>query len=214
MPKVITVSGSARAGKDTLADMMIDRHPNTFCKMSFATPLKKMEMMLRESYGRFFNVEMSDEQKAHKNGEGLQLLGTEIGRSIIDDAWSRMFAKEIESVKHPYVLVADARFHNEVYSNHYDVAHRFLMYADNSTIRRRLKAVNDNRKLWNHESEKFARSMYDKIEKFRCFSKKSTKKDGFYVINTSSAFGLSLEKMKILVGYFADEIAEHGEIRE
>lgn len=122
---VILFVGKAKAGKDTLSDHLGRAFGTT--KRGFADRLKTIGALLGD-----FPVEWaySREGKARPTpvsphvtvGRMMQLLGTEVGRSIDADMWIKHLCRDIDlhysgthpSQVHPGTCVCDTRFFNEV----------------------------------------------------------------------------------------------------
>lgn len=119
---IIGLSGWARVGKDTVADILVKEHG--FVKLSFATPMREALYRLNP------RIEVADMQGIHLatavDGLGwenlkadspdirplMQRLGTEVGRQMFgENFWVDLAMKEAE--KHENVVFADCRFKNE-----------------------------------------------------------------------------------------------------
>lgn len=108
--RLIGIAGPARAGKDTLANYLLDNLSDDWSRSSFADPIKEML--------RAIGVDCSDDAKAVVSDDYgvtprhmMQTLGTEWGRHMIDgDIWVKAFAR-LNAGK--CVIVPDVRFENE-----------------------------------------------------------------------------------------------------
>lgn len=108
--RLIGIAGPARAGKDTLADYLLNNLSDDWTRSSFADPLKAMLSVI--------GVDCSDDAKAVIDDSYgatprhmMQTLGTEWGRHMIDgDIWVKAFAR-MNAGK--CVIVPDVRFENE-----------------------------------------------------------------------------------------------------
>lgn len=125
VPRVtcIGLSGWARAGKDTIADHMVENHGYT--KMSFAAPMKEALHRLNPLVQTLEGGVMSVSQSLGKNKdwetakiitpgvrELLQRLGTEVGRDMFgENFWVDQAIKAIPDGSK--VVFADVRFPNE-----------------------------------------------------------------------------------------------------
>lgn len=123
---IIGLTGYKRAGKDTVADYLVDLHG--FTKLSMAAPLKRMIRSLNPLLGggtRLMDI-WDDTETVQKNEEWikgsiyadeyrrlLQLLGTDCVRTIDPDFWVRAMVKEIEESGADRVVISDVRFPNE-----------------------------------------------------------------------------------------------------
>ena len=124
---IVGITGKAGAGKDSIADRLVDKHG--FKKMSFAGPLKGVLDQMNPIIG--FDI-YSPQRAIHlreamdKYGEDsvkklypeyrrlLQKLGTEGIRSIDHDFWIKAAAKLIKAEANDARLVfTDCRFPNE-----------------------------------------------------------------------------------------------------
>lgn len=112
LPKVIGIAGPARCGKDTVADLLLARHPG-WRKASFADPIKEM---LKAGLG------LSDDQLWGEDKDWvdmryglsprymLQTLGTEWGRNLVHrDLWVLAMEQHIGNG----LIIPDVRFPNE-----------------------------------------------------------------------------------------------------
>jgi hypothetical protein len=109
MPKIITISGKARNGKDTFANMLSNYFSISDKKAyiyHYADPLK----MCATNYYNW------NGEKDEKGRSLLQWLGTEKVRANNPDAWIQI-AREIicgTLFDADYVIIPDARFPNEI----------------------------------------------------------------------------------------------------
>jgi hypothetical protein len=115
LPRLVGITGRAGAGKDTLADFLVERCG--YVKYSLATPLK---LALNAAFG-FTPEQWEDrawkEQVIDWIGKSprqlAQTLGTEWGRThVAADIWLRCADRFIEQADRP-VVIADVRFANE-----------------------------------------------------------------------------------------------------
>lgn len=117
-PFVIGFGHKKGHGKDTLADLLIERYPNKFLKVAFADKLKKIAVL---SFGFtqeqiFGNLkEVVDPRWEKSPRECMQLLGTEMFRNVIDsNFWVKSLFLDLQLIpKNKIVLITDTRFHNE-----------------------------------------------------------------------------------------------------
>lgn len=107
---LIGIAGPARAGKDTLADYLLNNLGDNWGRSSFANPMKAMLKVI--------GVDCSDDAKDKMDDyfdvtprRMMQTLGTEWGRDLIDkDFWVKVFAR-VNAGKS--LIVPDVRFENE-----------------------------------------------------------------------------------------------------
>lgn len=101
---IILISGKQRAGKTTMANMLAKHHFLCFSPivMSFATPLKIASQLM--------GFAEDDKQRKFK-----QILGTDIGRNLIDyDVWVKLAMKHLNhDFAHRLFIFDDTRFKNE-----------------------------------------------------------------------------------------------------
>lgn len=125
---LLGLSGKAGAGKDTVADRLVEQHG--FEKRSFAGPLKHMlatldpildDMGTRLSHvTREFSKSQDAEMEAHLKRHFpeyrrlLQILGTDCIRAIDEDFWVKAAMRGIADVdENARVVFSDVRFPNE-----------------------------------------------------------------------------------------------------
>ena len=115
----IAFTGKMRAGKDTCANYLIDKHQGELLK--FADPLYEMQEAIYEIAGLPYNETTKDRVL-------LQFLGTDWGRKTIDpDLWVKIMDKRLHLLcagidlgmiawgnKETNLFITDARFPNEV----------------------------------------------------------------------------------------------------
>lgn len=115
MSIIIGLCGEGRAGKDTIADMLVKNY--NFTKASFADPLKRgcMEIFgftTEQAYGNLKEVE--DPYWGFTPRWALQFVGTNLFRNWKEDMWVSALEKKI--VSNPDVtrwVIPDCRFKNE-----------------------------------------------------------------------------------------------------
>lgn len=95
----ICIAGKMGSGKDTVADYLVENYG--YEKKAFADDMR----LFLEAYMRV--------NKEHKNYRKImQTFGTDIVRNLVDeDFWLNRL---LEQIKHPMIVVSDARFINEV----------------------------------------------------------------------------------------------------
>lgn len=137
---VVGLGGLLRSGKDTVADYLVEKHGYT--KLFMSEPLLEMALVIdpyipvrdfeSSKYGRSLPaprwVRMSDHYKELGNDytalkenpevrRFLQVLGTEVGRNMIDpDLWVKLAEKKIQNVLNEggKVVITGIRFPNEL----------------------------------------------------------------------------------------------------
>ena len=93
---IIGLSGFAGTGKDTVADILVERH--NYVKVSMADPLKRfccdaLDFSTDQLWGPSELRNKPDDRYKRKSGEkltpryALQTLGTEWGRDCYPDIW-------------------------------------------------------------------------------------------------------------------------------
>lgn len=111
---IVGLSGYARSGKDTVAGLLID-----YERRAFADVLRQALYVLNPYLGNGLTVaDVVDEYgwEVAKSGDEvrrlLQVLGTEVGRKMIDnDIWVTMATKDLNPGDK--IVFADVRFPNE-----------------------------------------------------------------------------------------------------
>ena len=120
---IIGLTGKARAGKDTVADILCKNHD--FVRVAFADPIKRMTQALL-SMNPVVLEQMKDMRMQFLSGitprRIMQTLGTEWGRELImEDIWLRFAIEKIEVLQQmgvKNIVVTDVRFQNEAESLH------------------------------------------------------------------------------------------------
>lgn len=134
---VVGLTGLMRAGKDSVADILVRDHG--FVKMSFAAPLKRMVRNLDPIVGYddesccdccevtgpypvylsdLYGLGMTDEEiKASEFGDEVRRLwqrfGTDVMRAEQDDYWIQKAKDDLLASGHERVVFTDCRFPNE-----------------------------------------------------------------------------------------------------
>lgn len=106
-PLIIGIAGGKGEGKDTVAQMIIDRFPLDSVRIAFADSLK-MEVA-RACGMRLIDIE-NDKQKYRPI---LQWWGTEFRRSQDDQYWIIRLNKKVSRYDGSIVVIPDVRFPNE-----------------------------------------------------------------------------------------------------
>ncbi len=124
MRQIIGLSGYARSGKDTVANILVDT--GKWQRISFAAKLKEAVYLLNpyiptgERDGGIrrlqYIIEQMGEDKAKDYGTEyrrlLQVMGTEVGRNLFgENFWVDIALKTADPDKH--IVITDCRFLNE-----------------------------------------------------------------------------------------------------
>lgn len=113
---LIGLSGKMGAGKDTLAQYLIDNY--RYERYAFADHLKETAAFMTGLPLHFFNDRRLKEQEAPGLGASprkiLEVLGTEVGRNIDPDFWvKRLMHKLAAKPGGSRIIITDMRFPNE-----------------------------------------------------------------------------------------------------
>ncbi len=123
---IIGLSGLAGAGKDTVADFLVQHH--CFEKISLSDPMKKFCKELfgwddERLWGGSSLRNAIDESRKRPDGQyltarfALQTLGTEWGRACYEDVWIDRAIKDagerLRYFKSDGVVIPDVRYKNE-----------------------------------------------------------------------------------------------------
>lgn len=114
---IVTVSGKAGAGKDTIADYLITKH--SFKKISLADPIKRLvkdvfALTEFQVYDRVEREKPLEQWGGRSVRQLLQHIGTELFRDNIDpDIWVKSLWYTIKDSSYNYVI-PDVRFPNEL----------------------------------------------------------------------------------------------------
>lgn len=116
---LIGLTGTARSGKDTAADVLEDMFD--FDRYALAGPLKqgvKVMLGLTDEHIHGALKETIMPEYGFSPRQAMQTLGTEWGRSLSPDLWLRVAQREIEHAKcySTFVkgmVITDVRFDNE-----------------------------------------------------------------------------------------------------
>jgi len=118
----IVISGTARSGKDTLADLLIKRL-SRFVKIAYADALKEQvmedfELTWTQLYGDLKEV---PDSRYKKDGGGfwtpreiMQFIGTDAYRHIDSMHWVNKLFSRAEDGGYDDVIIPDGRFSNEI----------------------------------------------------------------------------------------------------
>jgi hypothetical protein len=122
---LIAISGRARAGKDTLADFLLEEFKGYgMTKVAYADELKTRLMVDFElSWGQLYGdfKESQDTRYPKKDGNGfwtpremMQFMGTECYRAIDDNFWVKQLFRTLSKRGVKNVIISDCRFASEV----------------------------------------------------------------------------------------------------
>lgn len=124
---IIVISGKARAGKDTLAEIMKNKFKENYFPIAYAYVLKKtcaeaFDLSREQLYGdlkevpdtRYRKMTDKDEVVYWTPREILQHMGTEAYRAVDNDFWVKQLFKLIDRNKLENIIITDARFPNEI----------------------------------------------------------------------------------------------------
>lgn len=124
---IIGISGKARSGKDTFADILLEtlnkNDQHDYVKVHYSDDLKSrvmndFNMTWEQTYGAL--KEVPDERYPKKDGgywtprEILQHMGTEGFRHIEPTFWVRTLFERIGNMENQNVIITDCRFPDEV----------------------------------------------------------------------------------------------------
>lgn len=156
-PQVILISGKQGSGKTTIAkalyEKLFNQDKNNFVKlMRFADTLYEMHDACREILNKYMPVDLSK-----KDGNLLQLLGTEWGRKTLgDDVWVKIAQKNVDIVfnylnddsHRAFFIFQDCRFENEF--DAFPEALKVRLWCSEPVRKRRAEMWRENT---NHPSE-------------------------------------------------------------
>lgn len=110
---LIGFHGKARSGKDTAADVLVNKFD--FTRYGLADPIKQGAAAMfgwNEEHGYGDLKEVVDPFYQFSPRKVYQLLGTEFGREMLrDDIWLKVAEKFVKGNKH--TVISDIRFENE-----------------------------------------------------------------------------------------------------
>jgi len=126
IPRLIAIRGKAGAGKDTVADYLVEKYG--YQKMSFAHPLKRIVAILTGWRYDFVNGATPEYRRLRETlihpvykmtcRQLLQFVGTELFRDQLHpEVWVQCLRQDIEALfnedPEALVIVTDCRFPNE-----------------------------------------------------------------------------------------------------
>lgn len=138
---IIVISGKQGSGKSTLTNELLKRFgPCGAIKMRFAQPLYEMHDACRAILAKY-NVQGYN--FSVKDGELLQVLGTEWARKTIHDKiWINCLMNQIRNLpKNLHCLIEDTRFQNE-FDAFKDVENALTVRLECPTILRKVRCEN------------------------------------------------------------------------
>lgn len=146
---VVGICGFKGHGKDTAAQILQQKHG--FTRLAFADGVKKVVAEILHVPLWWLHDPIKKEEIHAPSGktfrQWMQLMGTEVGRSIWGDAWINWWKGEVEALDLQRVVVTDMRFFNE-----------FSMVTDGEWDSMTLRIMNPVRGVPDdaHESERYA----------------------------------------------------------
>jgi len=119
---ILAISGTARSGKDTVADYLVEKHG--YVKMAFADPIRealyRLNPEITDMSGLVYGFQQAvdlfgwEDMKEYfpRYRVLMQRMGTEVGREIFgDDIWVDAAMKRMGGLEN--VVLADCRYPNE-----------------------------------------------------------------------------------------------------
>lgn len=119
---ILGITGKARVGKDTFADVLVSKHG--FVKLSFATPIREMISVLTGLTLEQLSDGSLKEEVIDVFGKSprqmMQSLGTQWGRDMIRrDLWLRLLENKVQQLQLDSavrgIVIADVRFDDEAF---------------------------------------------------------------------------------------------------
>jgi len=129
LPRIVGIAGYAQHGKDSLGDMLVEKHG--YKKVAFAAALKQMALVLdpwivdgavsMSGHGAVYRLSQlvgeggwEDAKKLPEVRRFLQVLGTEAVRDILGtDSWLRALWNTMAIDPEQKYVITDVRFPNE-----------------------------------------------------------------------------------------------------
>lgn len=130
----IMITGAARSGKDTMADMIQEKFDETY-RIGFADELKRVSAQavnyamagLRVKGWKSLNSTSLEEINKHRDMMRTmwQWLGTDIVRDCDDEHWIKVVTSKINKrISSKYIVIPDCRFSNE---HHWGLMNGFVI---------------------------------------------------------------------------------------
>lgn len=145
---MIGISGKARSGKDTTAQILVESAPDIFETYSFAKPIKVVCAMLfnwneDHLYGDL--KEVVDPVWGITPRYAKQTLGTDWGRNLINrDIWIKYAEEYSKRYPDKVLVVTDVRFENEA---------DFIRNSGGTIVHIKRQELDQINGVANHESE-------------------------------------------------------------
>lgn len=176
--KIVGIAGKAGYGKTTVSKMIYELCPRTEVA-AFAAPLKGLlsvifqdltDYHLKDPVGK---VTKTDLLNGHSPRELMQFFGTDFVREFDPNLWVKLAKKKIEvarqvpprgRLKLNVLVFDDVRFENELelirkYSG--CIIHLERKPKEQSLLQKFGDVVMRRQSIWNHESEKGVRHLFD-----------------------------------------------------
>lgn len=116
-PRIVGLTGRARSGKDTVADMLKDAY--SVKTVAFADPIRAALRAMLGLTDEHFSGKLKEvpiDWLGKSPRQLMQTLGTEWGRGLInEDIWLLIAGRKIDSIKWygEHAVITDVRFENE-----------------------------------------------------------------------------------------------------
>ena len=152
---IILISGRQGSGKTTLASILevgLKNYGHEVKRISFAGPIYKMHHAVRDALAELDPDNSLKYDYSKKDGNLLQLLGTEWGRNIDNEIWVKLLISTINKNPNAIYIIDDCRFKNELSSikNSFDKVMAVRLECDREIRKKRVSMWRENE---NHPSE-------------------------------------------------------------
>lgn len=121
-PQVIALIGHAGSGKDTVANILIEKYGYT--KLSFAAKLKDAVAIVYDVDRALLEGDTDESRKFRETPctnmggktprQVMQQFGTEVGRSVYAKTWVDAVTRQIDANPEQQFVITDCRFENEL----------------------------------------------------------------------------------------------------